>query len=519
MERTIGIYLRLSQEDVDKRTNLAKDDSNSIVAQRNIIRRYIDEHPALAKLPCLEFCDDGFSGTNFERPDFTRMIEMVKEGVITCIIVKDLSRFGRDYLEVGDYLEHIFPFLGVRMISVNDNYDSDQYQGMTGGMDIAFRNLIYDYYSKDLSKKVKTGMRMRQLHGGYVSNCLYGYKVLPGHKHQMVIDPETAPIVRRIFLDVISGKATVQIARELNMEGIPTPLAYKGITRRSKEAVPERKPIWTHSRIHEMIKNLKYTGCMVNHTRESRCIRDTNQRKIPPEEWIITENTHEAIVSREEFDQAQAAIHRKAFFGRKETEPVPPFYCAHCGRKLFRSAGLNIQYYCTTPYQTGADEPCRKVRINKADMERVLLESLKAELSVMETQVRETRQEIQPDGEQFVRRLKSLQEEQKNADAQKIQSYMDYREGRISKDDFIAHRNRREKRKAELEQEIAETEAAYEEYKSSAQRIQNDQRLLSQTDSFSDEELKAMLYDVIERVMVSDEKHLEIVWKLDDIFA
>ena len=230
MKKCIGIYLRLSLEDVDKRTNKAKDESNSIAAQRQLIQRHIEQNPYLCNLPQMEFCDDGFSGTNFERPDFQRMIDLIRAGEIHIVIVKDLSRFGRDYLEVGDYLEHIFPFLGVRMISINDHYDSEKYQGNTAGMDIAFRNLIYDYYSKDLSKKVKSAMRTKQRNGGYITCCTYGYKVSPKNKHQMVIDPETAPIVRKIFTDVIGGKSTSQVARELNAEGIPTPQQYKGVT-------------------------------------------------------------------------------------------------------------------------------------------------------------------------------------------------------------------------------------------------------------------------------------------------
>ena len=169
MQKAVALYLRLSQEDVDVRRNADKDESNSISAQRKLVTRRIDDTPELAKLPRMEFCDDGFSGTNFHRPDFRRMIDLSKQGQIGCIVVKDLSRFGRDYLEVGDYLEHIFPFLGIRFISVNDQYDSANYAGKTVGMDIAFRNLVYDYYSKDLSSKEKTAMRSKQKKGEYIS--------------------------------------------------------------------------------------------------------------------------------------------------------------------------------------------------------------------------------------------------------------------------------------------------------------------------------------------------------------
>ena len=171
-----AIYLRLSKEDGDLSSG-EKKESNSIANQRKLIEDYLSRNPEITLVQ--EFCDDGYTGANFDRPDFQRMMEQVKTGKINCIIVKDLSRFGRDYLEVGDYLEHIFPFLGVRMISINDHYDSEKYLGNTAGMDIAFRNLIYDYYSKDLSKKVKSAMRTKQRNGGYITCCTYGYKVSP----------------------------------------------------------------------------------------------------------------------------------------------------------------------------------------------------------------------------------------------------------------------------------------------------------------------------------------------------
>ena len=207
MKQQIAIYLRLSLEDVDKRTNKVKDESNSIASQRMLINRHLDQNPLLCDLPRIEFCDDGFSGTNFDRPDFAKMIECAKHGEISCIVVKDLSRFGRDYLEVGDYLEHIFPFLGIRFKSINDHYDSAKHEGKTIGMDIAFKNLIYDYYSKDLSKKVKSAMGMKQEKAKFVNTVPYGYKADPADKHHLIIDVETAPIVRRIFMEVIGFKS------------------------------------------------------------------------------------------------------------------------------------------------------------------------------------------------------------------------------------------------------------------------------------------------------------------------
>ena len=513
MMNCVAIYLRLSQEDVDKRTNQAKDDSNSIVAQRQLILRYLDSEPSLASLPRIEFCDDGFSGTNFSRPDFQRMIDLIRAGEISTVVVKDLSRFGRDYLEVGDYLEHIFPFLGIRMISINDHYDSNKYTGSTPGMDVAFQNLIYDYYSKDLSKKVKTGMRVKQRQGGYVSCCLYGYKVK--EKHKMVIDPETAPIVRRIFMDVIVGKSTSQVARELNAEGVPTPLMYKNIQRKGSGNC---KPVWTHQRIIDTIRNLKYTGCMVNHTRESRKIRDKAGRRVPQEEWYIHENTHEAIVSKEEFEAAGNALRKVRPYKKKENMDSFPLYCTHCGRKLQRTFGLDDHFYCATPYWSEQETACKAVRWDRTKLEEVLLEALKAQLSVMEVEARKKKKDIEKDSTRFRSQLKMLNAELKQSDAQRIQSYMNFKAGTISREEFLAGRAERDSRQAELKANIAAVEARYEDCIRAENERKKEQATTSKAGSLDDEALKEVLYDAIEKVNITDGEHIEILWKFNDLF-
>lgn len=515
MQKCIAVYLRLSSEDVDKKTNMAKDESNSIAAQRQLIQRYISVNPYLSGLSQTEFCDDGFSGTNFERPEFQRMIDLVRNGRIQIIIVKDLSRFGRDYLEVGDYLEHIFPFLGVRMISVNDRYDSDNNIGYTAGMDVAFKNLIYDYYSKDLSKKVKSAMHIKQKNGGYVSSCLYGYKVLPQEKHKMVLDPQTAPVVRRVFEEIISGKSSSQVARELNADGIPTPLEYKGIKRKNQS---DKKTLWTHHRILEMLGNIKYTGCMVNHTCESIRIRDKAAYRVPKEEWIIHENAHEAIVSKEEFEAAREALRKVSSYKRKSEREVFPFYCANCGRKLRKTFGNDVRFSCMTPYWNEDETSCKEVQWDKTRIEKVILEALKAQITLMNVSSRENTKTSQLKGTKLRQRLKILTAELQSGDSQKIQSYLDYREGRIGREDFIALRTKREERIRQLKEEIAEAEAKYHEYLEAEEQAKKERALAKKTGSLNEEKLREFMYDAIERVNFIDGKNIEIVWKFNDLF-
>ena len=185
------IYIRLSSADKDLKF---KTESESISNQRALLRRYIDTHSDLSGCVSEEFVDDGYSGTNADRPAFERMIERVKNGEADIIICKDFSRFFRDYVEIGDYLERIFPFLGVRFISVNDNYDSDNYKGTTSGMEVVMKYIVYSSYSRDLSQKVKTVMQAKHKKGQWVgAYAPYGYKKDPNNKNHLVPDPNTAP--------------------------------------------------------------------------------------------------------------------------------------------------------------------------------------------------------------------------------------------------------------------------------------------------------------------------------------
>lgn len=383
MPKAVARYLRLSQEDLDLKTSQVKDASNSIISQRRITLRYVSEHPDLTSLTQMEFCDDGFSGTNFARPGFHQLLQKIKAGEVGTIVVKDLSRFGRSYVEVGDYLERIFPYLNIRVISVNDHYDSSNYTGKTGGIDIAFRNLINDYYSRDLSKKVKAGMWSHQSKAQYVNCVPYGYQRSPTTKHQMVLDPVAATIVRQIFLDTIDGKSTVQIARDLNDRKIPPPSVYKKV-RRSKKYPAQCH--WTHSRVFDILSNIKYTGTMVNHKIESRHLRDHAGRRVDKKDWIQRENAHEAIVTREEFQAANDALYRITYKGRKQSDPSTRlFYCGHCGHKLRKTYGDDIYYSCPSACYH-SDSPCSAVRWSKTAMDEVLAASLKGQLLLFQSE-------------------------------------------------------------------------------------------------------------------------------------
>ena len=517
MPKAIALYLRLSQEDVDVRRNAAKDESNSISAQRSLITRHIDENPDLCNLPRLEFCDDGFSGTNFSRPDFQRMIELTKQGEIGCIIVKDLSRFGRDYLEVGDYLEHIFPFLGIRFISVNDHYDSSAHDGKTVGMDITFRNLIYDYYSKDLSSKVKTAMRSKQEKGEFITCFTYGYKPSPENKHKMVIDEPAAEIVREIFDAVIDGKTTSEIAANLNARGVPTPNEHKGVRRKDKG-----EPQWTHPRITYMIRNIKYTGVMTNHTRESRFIRDKNQRRVPMSEWIIHPDAHEAIISREKWEQANEMLRNpKKVVKAVLEQPDRVYYCAHCGRKLRKTYGSD-QYYSCVSAKYQHDSECSGIRLKRSEMEDILVEALRAQINfVKQTRQTAKKEKVSPSVECY-RAITQVDKELAQLQNKKLERYEAYRSGEISREEFIKVKDQITTQAEELTAKKEQLERDYQALLQAKQHEAETKAEFSQAEKVLadfDAGLREHLYEAIEQVIVTNNEQIEIKWVFADIFA
>ena len=217
----VAIYMRLSKEDEGR-----QGESNSITMQRALLQKYASKN--FQNYELLEFCDDGYTGTNLERPGMQRMLAMAKEGGIDCIIVKDFSRFARDYIELGSFLEQIFPFLGVRFISVNDHYDSGGGQGNSVDLDVHFKNLLYDLYSKDLSEKVRSALAIRKENGQYVSaNSPFGYEKDPKDRHSLLIAEDEAEVVKRIFALTLEGYTSVEIARLFNETGVRTPVEFK----------------------------------------------------------------------------------------------------------------------------------------------------------------------------------------------------------------------------------------------------------------------------------------------------
>lgn len=297
---TADAYFRLSREDGDKA------ESDSIVNQKALVREFLKAHPEIQVYK--EQVDDGYTGVSFERPAFQEMLEDIRAGRVNCVIVKDLSRFGRNYIEAGRYIEKIFPYLGVRFIAINDNIDTATEMSASDEMLIPFKNLINDAYCRDISVKVRSHLDVKRESGQYISPFApYGYKKSPENKNQLVVDEKAAAIVRQIFKWKIEGMSAARIADKLNGLGIPTPMDYKRMNGENYQCCFRKKEDskWTANSVRRILCNEVYTGVLVQGKTFSPSYKI--RKRIPKEEkdWIRCENCHEAIISAEEFGQVK----------------------------------------------------------------------------------------------------------------------------------------------------------------------------------------------------------------------
>ena len=353
----IALYIRLSIEDY-------KYDSMSIENQRLVLNEYAAAMPEALNSEVMEFVDNGYSGTNFERPQVQKLIEMVRENRIDCIIVKDFSRFGRNSIETGYFLERFFPLFHTRFISVSDDYDSDNYKGDTGGMDVAFKYLISEYYSRDMSIKTKSAKYAKMQRGEYQSTiCPYGYR--KSADGRMEPDPEAAAVVKMIFQLAAEGKNAPSISRELHKRSIPTPAEYKAARGNLTHDISRTHGIWCDSTIVRILADERYTGTYIIGKRAVLEVGGNNSRFKDRSKWYIIPDHHPAIVDKALFDKVQKTVRR--------------FSQPHKKQRDYLLKGI-VFCGCSQAYETG---PCHDLKIDAEELEQVIFQTIKAQLKAV----------------------------------------------------------------------------------------------------------------------------------------
>lgn len=385
-----GGYVRLSVEDS------GKPGADTIEAQRELVQNFILSQPDMNL--CGVFSDNGRTGTNFDRPGFLQLMGMVREGKIDCIVVKDLSRFGRNYLETGNYLERVFPLLDVRFVAISDSFDTLTAERSTDGYIVPLKNIMNELYSKDISQKIRPALVSKQQRGDFIGSwASYGYRKRTDDPHRIEIDPETAPIVREIFQWRLSGMAITQISRKLNERGTPSPAKYhylKGEVKAERYA----NVVWHPAVINQILGSEVYLGHTVQGRKRSRFCEGQKQEVLPRDQWTVVRDTHQPLIDTETFQAVQelnaernAAYHaRLGCYDALGTTPnilKKLVFCADCGRPLVRyknvsNKGTNRYYVFIC--QSHSDDPasCPKKYIHESVLVEVLWDTVRRELEL-----------------------------------------------------------------------------------------------------------------------------------------
>jgi len=364
-----AIYCRLSREDE------GASQSESIKNQMDFLERYVNEQGwELFGI----YIDDGYSGTNFDRPDFNRLIQDINNGV-NLIITKDLSRLGRDYISTGYYLEKFFPEKRVRYIAVIDGIDTHM---KTAGNDISpFRSVINDLYARDISNKVRNAMDTKKRAGKFIGSFPpFGYRKDPNDKNKLVIDEETSAIIERIFNMYLQGYGLSKIANELNREGVITPTKYKETI--SNYSGTSKVDLWNHNTIRVILKNPTYKGCMRQNTHNKLSYKSKKLISVPKEQWIIVEDTHEGIIDKAMFEEVQKKIqiaNSNYYRGRGKARLFSGLiFCGDCGAYMaYQSKNGKGAFMVCSTYKRYTATYCSRHTMHEDQLEQLVLEDLK----------------------------------------------------------------------------------------------------------------------------------------------
>ena len=377
-----AMYLRLSKDDED-RGSLNKSESNSIGNQRELIKAFLREQPDIELYDI--YVDDGFSGSNFDRPEFKRMIGDIEAGRVNCVVVKDLSRFGRDYIESGRYIQKVFPALSVRFIALTDHFDSISADTGESSIVLPVKNFINDSYCRDISTKVKSQLEVKYKNGECIAAfAVYGYRKSETDKNRLVIDEYAAENVRRIFAWKIEGLALSAIAEKLNSLGILSPKEYKksmGLSYNGGFSGTGSSG-WGSTTIKRILTNEVYLGHMVQGKTEKVNYKVKKHIAKPEGEWVKVENTHEAIISADDFAIVQ---HLMKADGRRSPDSGTPspfmglLFCGDCGQQMVRRVirykdTAKVYYICSTKNR---GEGCSRHSIEESTLKEIVCESIR----------------------------------------------------------------------------------------------------------------------------------------------
>ena len=389
---SVALYIRLSQEDADNGTD--KQESNSVTSQKTLLNEFIEEHDDLIVYDT--YIDDGFTGTDFNRPSFKRLLEDMRSGNINCVIVKDLSRLGRNYIEVGNYIEQVFPLFNIRFIAINDSVDSFKNPASTNTILVPFKNLINDEYCRDTSIKIRTSLNGKKKKGEFIGAFpSYGYIKDPKDKHKLIIDEVAADIVKKIFnWNVNEGLGKIAICHRLNDLGVLNPTGHKKIELEqnyNNYGIQDNTYTWTPSTVRNILNNEVYIGNTVQGKRRTKSYKVHKVEAVPKEEWVRVEHTHEPIIDKETFEKAYELSRRDTKVSQK-TKKLSVWAgflkCADCKRAMNKKSSTNksgskYEYYICSTYRKKSNNLCTKHSIKVENLEKAVLKAINLHIDLL----------------------------------------------------------------------------------------------------------------------------------------
>ncbi len=526
-------YIRLSVEDS------GKTDGYSLENQEKLVKDFIAEQQDM-RLYRL-YIDNGATGTVFERPAFDEMMQDMKDGKINCIVVKDLSRLGRNYLEAGNYLEQIFPFFRVRFISITDGYDSNSPDVTDESLIIPLKNIINEGYAKDISQKITTSFEARKKQGQFMGKYpVYGYLKDPENKNHLIVNLETCGIVKRIFQMRDSGVALGAIASQLNEEGIPSPARYLWLKGLSKEE-RHKDSYWDRTNVKRLLTNKMYLGMLVYGKERTSFAKGIKRQRVPESEWKYVPNAHEAIIDQELFDSVQRKLEgaKQNFLNmtgiNEDYQPENLFrgriHCSDCGRAMKMTKFVTTRkdgstdryavYECCRRKQL-YDLSCPQRSIRKSIIDKTVEEAIRFHIrTFLDTEQVIAKLNRSPKGRAAASNIQNhIREKQRRiTKIERLSTgiYEDYREGILDEEEYLAIRRQYGAEKEELLKEVdalmlAETEheADYHSTGSLADIV----RKYAEFQELSREIVEAFITDI----QVHTDYHLAITFAFEDEF-
>ncbi len=510
-EKITALYCRLSRDDENE------GDSNSIVNQKAILGKYASEKG----FPNPQFyVDDGYSGTNFNRPDFMRLMEDVNAGNVGTIIVKDMSRLGRDYLKVGVYTEITFPDAGVRFIAINDGVDSES---NVDNDFTPFRNIINEWYAKDTSKKIRAVFKAKGMSGKHLCTIPpYGYKKDENNKEHWIVDEEAAAVVKEIFALCMKGFGPTQIARILTEREIDTPTIHNrkyGLPATSLQM--EYPNIWCTESVKGILANPAYLGHTVNFRTKKKSYKSKKKLDLPPEEWVTFENTHEAIIDNDTYETVQrirSAKRRPTDMGEMSVFSGLVF-CADCGKKMYLARCVTMkqkEYFNCSTYRKKKKNLCSSHQITVEAIEKIVLADLQRVFSMAKEHEKDFFSMLQSNADRESRKLLTAYAQEKENAERRVQAldriirnlYEDKVNGSLSDERFRKLSQEYEDEQANLNARIRELQEILMKAKEQSDNVTRFMRIVRKYTEIT-ELTPEIVREFVEKVIVHEKQVID----------